>query len=87
MSRRRIGVALAALMAIGVAAAPAEAGSRHLNAYRVKASATNLEKLAMAGFDVTEGQDRYVVSVSHRGDFVYTFDQLAHHGVAIRLGD
>jgi hypothetical protein len=38
-------------------------------------------------FDITEGQDRYVVSVSHRGDFVYTFDQLAHHGVSIRLGD
>ncbi|MFG1935353.1 DUF732 domain-containing protein [Mycobacterium sp. NPDC048908] len=37
-------------------------------------------------FPVTEAQDRYVVSVSHRGDFVYTFDQLAHQGVHIRLG-
>jgi hypothetical protein len=38
-------------------------------------------------FPVTEGQDRYVVSVSHRGDFFYTFDQLARQGVHIRLGD
>jgi Protein of unknown function (DUF732) len=27
------------------------------------------------GFPVTEGQDRYVVSVSRRGDFIYTFNQ------------
>jgi hypothetical protein len=38
-------------------------------------------------FPVTEGQDRYVVSVSHRGDFVYTFNQLANQGVHIRLGN
>jgi hypothetical protein len=37
-------------------------------------------------FPVTEGQDRYVVSVSHRGDFIYTFNQLASQGVHIRLG-
>jgi hypothetical protein len=37
-------------------------------------------------FPVTEGQDRYVVSVSHRGDFIYTFNQLARQGVHIRLG-
>lgn len=37
-------------------------------------------------FPITEGQDRYVVSVSHRGDFVYTFDQLASRGVHIHLG-
>jgi hypothetical protein len=37
-------------------------------------------------FPVMEGQDRYVVSVSHRGDFVYTFPQLAKQGVHIRLG-
>ena len=37
-------------------------------------------------FPVTEGEDRYVVSVSHRGDFVYTFNQLANGGVHIRLG-
>jgi hypothetical protein len=38
-------------------------------------------------FPVTEGQDRYVVSVSHRGDFIYTFNQLASQGVHIRLGN
>jgi hypothetical protein len=37
-------------------------------------------------FPVTEGQDRYVVSVSHRGDFIYTFSQLASQGIHIRLG-
>jgi hypothetical protein len=37
-------------------------------------------------FPVTEGQDRYVVSVSHRGEFTYTFDQLQRGGVHIRLG-
>lgn len=38
-------------------------------------------------FPVTEGQDRYVVSVSHRGEFIYTYNQLANQGVHIRLGD
>ncbi|AGB21275.1 Protein of unknown function (DUF732) [Mycobacterium sp. JS623] len=38
-------------------------------------------------FPITEGQDRYVVSVSHRGDFIYTFDQLASHGIHVRLGN
>jgi hypothetical protein len=37
-------------------------------------------------FPVTEGQERYVVSVGHRGDFSYSFSQLLHHGVRIRLG-
>jgi hypothetical protein len=37
-------------------------------------------------FPLTEGQDRYVVSVGHRGEFIYTFDQLRAHGVAIHLG-
>ncbi len=35
---------------------------------------------------VTEGEDRYVVSVSHRGEFSYSFDQL-QRGVEIHLGD
>lgn len=38
-------------------------------------------------FPITEGQDRYVVSVSHRGEFIYTYDQLANQGVHIRLGN
>ena len=37
-------------------------------------------------FPVTEGQDRYVVSVGRRGDFSYTFTQLQRQGVDIRLG-
>lgn len=37
-------------------------------------------------FSVTEGQDRYVVTVGHRGDFSYTFDQLQRDGVEIHLG-
>ena len=37
-------------------------------------------------FPITEGQDRYVVSVGHRGEFSYTFAQLQNNGVAIHLG-
>ncbi len=37
-------------------------------------------------FPVTEGQERYVVSVGSRGQFTYTFGQLTAHGVQIRLG-
>jgi Protein of unknown function (DUF732) len=38
------------------------------------------------GFPVTEGQDRYVVSVGRRGEFSYSFDQLLTRGVQIHLG-
>ncbi|MGY4711565.1 DUF732 domain-containing protein [Mycolicibacterium sp. CBM1] len=37
-------------------------------------------------FPVTEGQERYVVSVGHRGEFSYSFEQLRSHGVQIHLG-
>jgi hypothetical protein len=37
-------------------------------------------------FPITEGEDRYVVSVSHRGEFSYSFEQL-QRGVEIHLGD
>lgn len=37
-------------------------------------------------FPVTEGQDRYVVSVGHRGEFSYSFGQLRAQGVQIHLG-
>lgn len=37
-------------------------------------------------FPVTEGQDRYVVSVGRRGEFNYTFQQLQAHGVQVSLG-
>ena len=38
-------------------------------------------------FPITEGQDRYVVSVGHRGEFSYSFEQLQHGGVEIHLGE
>jgi hypothetical protein len=38
-------------------------------------------------FPVTEGQDRYVVSVGHRGEFSYNFEQLRRGGVEIHLGE
>jgi hypothetical protein len=37
------------------------------------------------GFPITEGQDRYVVSIGHRGDFSYSFGQL-QQGIEIHLG-
>ncbi|OBA97252.1 hypothetical protein A5662_17035 [Mycobacteriaceae bacterium 1482268.1] len=38
-------------------------------------------------FPITEGQDRYVVSVGHRGEFSFSFEQLRRGGVEIRLGE
>jgi Protein of unknown function (DUF732) len=37
-------------------------------------------------FPVTEGQDRYVISIGRRGEFSYTFEQLRAHDVQIHLG-
>jgi hypothetical protein len=37
-------------------------------------------------FPATDGQDRYVVSVGHRGEFSYSFEQLQAHGIQMRLG-
>jgi murein tripeptide amidase MpaA len=54
--RGRLGCVTLAVVAVCATAAPAHAGSSGINAYRVKASAKNLEKLALAGFDVTEGR-------------------------------
>ena len=55
MGRRSSSAAVAVLVSLALAA-PAAADSRDpINGYRVKASPQNLEKLAMAGFDVTEG--------------------------------
>ena len=38
-------------------------------------------------FPVTEGQERYVVSIGRRGEFIYTFEQLRARGVRVLLGD
>lgn len=37
-------------------------------------------------FPITEGQDRYVISVGRRGEFSYSFGQLRARGVQIHLG-
>jgi len=37
-------------------------------------------------FRITEGQDRYVVTVSHRGDMSYSFADLKARGVELTLG-
>ena len=37
-------------------------------------------------FPITEGQDRYIVSVGHRGEFSYNFGQLQARGVQMHLG-
>ena len=55
MSRRATGVLAGAVLAMVVATAPAQASSG-INAYRFKATAKTVEKLAQAGFDVTEGR-------------------------------
>jgi len=38
-------------------------------------------------FPITEGQDRYVVSVGRRGEFSYDFEQLRRGGIEIHLGE
>src|SRR4051794_35722516 len=56
MRRRVAGVLLAAVAGLGVSAT-AQADSRDpIRGYRVAATPQNLEKLALAGFDVTEGR-------------------------------
>jgi murein tripeptide amidase MpaA len=56
MGRCSSGAAVAVLASLALAA-PAAADSRDpINAYRVAATSKNLERLALAGFDVTEGR-------------------------------
>ena len=81
MRRRSCGVAIAALAAIGLAGT-AQAASEPLNAYRVKATPKTLERLAQAGYDVTEGR---------RGDKVEIYatagqaDALRDKGIAAKV--
>jgi len=37
-------------------------------------------------FQITEGEDRYIVSVTDRGEFTYTFADLKNGGVSLALG-
>ena len=63
MFRRGLGAALAALSTLAICA-PAHAESKNpINAYRVSATAKNLERLALAGFDVTEGRRGRTVEI------------------------
>ena len=61
MQRRVLVLAIAVLVPL-VASAPAQSASR-INAYRVKATAKNLQRLALAGFDVTEGRRGRLIEV------------------------
>jgi murein tripeptide amidase MpaA len=56
MSRRSLSAVVAALSSLALAAPAVADSGDPINGYRVKATAQNLEKLAMAGFDVTEGR-------------------------------
>ena len=81
MSRRVLGVVMATLVTLAVAA-PAQAGER-LNSYKVKVkSGKTIEQLALQGFDVTEG------GKGRRIEIVATSTQarkLAQQGVRARL--
>ena len=55
MDTRATGMLAGAVLAVVLATAPAQASSG-INAYRFKATAKNIETLASAGFDVTEGR-------------------------------
>src|SRR5215212_7344366 len=57
MSRRAATAALMALVSLAVCSTASADSSSPINGYRVKASAKNLERLALAGFDVTEGRN------------------------------
>ena len=62
MERRVVALVVAVVVSL-IAAVPAQAASSKMNAYRVKATAKNLERLAMAGFDVTEGRRGRTVEI------------------------
>jgi hypothetical protein len=60
MRRRLVGVTLAIAAALAVSA-PAQAAKDPLNAFRVKATPENKQRLAAEGFDLTEGDHgRYI---------------------------
>jgi hypothetical protein len=56
MSRRSSCAALAALASLALSTPALAADRDQINGYKVKATPQNLEKLALAGFDVTEGR-------------------------------
>lgn len=56
MHRLGASIAAAVLVSLAVSASASADGKDPINGYRVPATAENLEKLALAGFDVTEGR-------------------------------
>jgi hypothetical protein len=80
MRRRSCGVAIAAFAALAVAA-PAAYAADPLNAYRVKPTAANKQKLAEAGFDMTEAdRGTHLEVIARRGQIA----SLAKDGVSAR---
>jgi hypothetical protein len=63
MHRRAASLVLAVLVSLAVCATASADSRAPLNGYRVKASAKNLQALALAGFDVTEGRRKRTVEV------------------------
>jgi hypothetical protein len=57
MSRGKGSAALAVLVSLVVCSTASADARNPINGYRVKANAENLEQLALAGFDVTEGRN------------------------------
>ncbi len=56
MSRRSTGAAIAVLASLAFATPAAADSGDPINAYKVKATPKNMEKLALAGYDVLEGR-------------------------------
>ena len=54
---KRAAAALAVFVSLGVCSSASADARNPINGYRVKASSKNLEQLALAGFDVTEGRN------------------------------
>lgn len=77
MSRRSLSAAAAALVSLVLAAPAAADSSDPINGYRVKVTSQNLEKLAMAGFDVTEGRDGSEVEVYGTATQIASCDRAA----------
>src|SRR5262245_53655233 len=63
MNRAVCGAAVAVALLLASAGSAYADGRNPINAYRVKATPKNLERLALAGYDVTEGRRNGMVEV------------------------
>ena len=66
MRRRLVGVTFAIAAALAVSA-PAQAARDPLNAFRVKATPENKQRLATEGFDLTEGDHGKYIEIYATG--------------------